>query len=819
MPTIDELSAAQAVADTDELPISQNGLVNKATRAQFLAGMQQQLALTSGQLLGRNSAGSGGPEAVSIGANLSLSGGILAASPANFSVPGLPTGATPTTNDLVALGQGGRSVAVPYAIFMGDAVPVEAFGATGDGVTDDTAALSAAVSCGRPVLLGPKTYIVNGQWTITQSGTVLIGVPGVTTLRRSQQIGSGAWVAIQADNFRVDGVIFDANRAAVTLDSWSVLVTNLCQTSDFSRCAFLNAAGATLGSGLVIQASDPVMCKHVVIDCEFGANTVHGIWVQACAGVQVVNCRAHDNGQYGIDVDFNDPTFQQKAHLVQVLGNRCWNNIRGISIGNYNATNIQPPVWGNANPDAISVLVASNICHSNSIYGIAAAGYALAVQGNTLSNNGVGAAAGAGILANVTYSRVAGNMISGSAAYGIDCGGSVNADISGNYVASAVLGINCGGGTNVRVDANTLQDCSGWAVVANNVETDGQGNNFGLACSSLAITGNWIGMSSMTAGGVLLRDGPQNVMIGRNSFVGSGNVANCLWANTDTVIIEGNRFNFIGRFICNPEVSGTLQQMVFPDIADEVMITAAPSGVQSMVSNYQAQSAGEISFIKIIAGGTGYNTANIAIQGSGNGAAASAMISNGTILGVVVTAPGSGYGPIGTTVTVSITGDGTGAAATAFAGAPLPEERRLLVRCNTTVHFARSGSIPLQENWTLTDIDVPANGDVDWTGTWGTWRAGRFPAFDYLGADGTGGAILRSIENGDVALHPNGTGHVRLTSDAEATGCISVLGRGTPEGVVTAPPGSDYRNLNGGAGSTWWVKLSGTDNGGWSAIA
>jgi hypothetical protein len=296
-------------------------------------------------------------------------------------------------------------------------------------------------------------------------------------------------------------------------------------------------------------------------------------------------------------------------------------------------------------------------------------------------------------------------------------------------------------------------------------------------------------------------------------------VANCLWGNTDAVTVEGNRFNFVARFTCNPTANGALQQVVFPDIADDIMITYAPSGVQSMVSCYQTQSAGQVCFIKVTAGGSGYSQASVAIGGAGGGATATAMISDGAVLGVVVTATGTGYGPIGTTWAVGITGDGAGATATAYAGAPLAEERRLRVRCNATVHFTRVGSVPLQENWTLTDIDVPADADIEWIGTYGTWRAAHFPCFDYVGADGMGGAILRSQNNGDVVLHPNGAGHVRLTSDTEAVGCSSILGRGTPLGSIAAPPGSDYRNLDGGSGSTWWVKLSGTDSSGWFAVA
>lgn len=42
-------------------------------------------------------------------------------------------------------------------------------------------------------------------------------------------------------------------------------------------------------------------------------------------------------------------------------------------------------------------------------------------------------------------------------------------------------------------------------------------------------------------------------------------------------------------------------------------------------------------------------------------------------------------------------------------------------------------------------------------------------------------------------------------------------GTGSPEGVVAAPVGTLYRRLDGGAGSTLYVKESGTGNTGWSA--
>jgi len=851
MTEIPQLPVASAAGAADLLPVSQSGITRAASVAQLTAGLQPSLALNSGQLIGRISAGTGGPENITIGPNLSLASGTLSASATPFNVAGQPLGSPPIASDLIAMGQSGGNTSVPFNTFMAglsgmngldisqlattatgsplsrhlaaqmaDALPVEAFGAVGDGITDDTNAFATALSSGHAVRLASKVYIINGQLTVTTPAAMLIGIPGQTTLRRLHQTTGSAWISIQATSFRADGVIFDANGSAIPTDNWAVLITASCVQSDFHRCVFTNAGGATLGNGITFLASDPLPSQHALRACEFSNNAIHGVWIQACGGALVEACHAHNNGSYGIVLDFNDPAFVQKQHLAQVIGCRAWNNQRGIVIGNYNATNTSPPIWGNSNPDAISVIVMGNVCHDNSFYGVAVSGSALLINGNLCSNNG-SSTQGAGILANISFSRLSTNMVTGSAPYGIDCGGSLNADFSQNHVIGHGVGINCGGGTCVRVDGNTLQGSSSWALQVNNIETDGQGNNFGMPCSQLALTDNWIAMTSAGAGGILLRDGPQAVLIARNQFVGSNgaSITNALWANTDQFIVDGNSWNFTQRFYANPTSYNGLQTVLIPDIANSLMITTAPSGVSSMLTNYQTIINGQISFVRVTASGSGYSSATVAITGAGSGATASAIINNGAIIGIAVSSGGSGYGNNGALVTVTISGNGSGATATAFAGLPIPEERRLLVRCNTAVKFYRSSASPIQENWTSTDMTVATNADVLFIGTFNSWRASYFASSDYLAPDASGGAQLRSFNNGDVQLHPSGSGHLRFTNDTENTGCNEIIGRNSPQGNIAAPPGSTFRNLNGGVGTSFYVKQNGNGNSGWVAIA
>lgn len=117
MPTIDDLAPATAASDTDELIANQNGISRKVTRGQLVAGLQPQLGVPSGTLLGRSSKGMGSPEQVTVGTNLTLNAGTLSAAAAPFQIAQLQPGSVPSVGDLVSLGQGGTNVVVTYAQF------------------------------------------------------------------------------------------------------------------------------------------------------------------------------------------------------------------------------------------------------------------------------------------------------------------------------------------------------------------------------------------------------------------------------------------------------------------------------------------------------------------------------------------------------------------------------------------------------------------------------------------------------------------------------------------------------------------------------
>ena len=839
MPTIDQLDPAVVAADDDALLVSQGGKARRVTRGQLIAGTQTQVTLTPG-LLGRTTPGVGGLERVAVGGGLRLADGVLS-SPPPFAIAALPAASLATAADMVPVSQAGQDRAIGLNALLGlpgidisaqivkatlgvarkardwvdDAITVETFGAIGDGVTDDTAAFTLAMMSGRPVRLGPKTYRVDGQWSVSIP-TVMVGTAGATVLHRATQAG-GAWISISAGPFVANGVVFDAG--GLSGDSWGVLVEPTCTQTTFESCSFINASGRTLGSGLTIQARDGLSgseSSHAIRACSFHNNAVHGLWVQAACGAVVDHCSAWQNGAFGICLDYNDPQFQQVVQNSTITGCKTWGNQRGISVGNYNETNLEPPRWGTLNPDARDILVADNVCYGNSAYGIAVAGERVQVNHNqvTISHAFPNAS---GILCNASRSIVCDNTVCGSGQFGIDAGGCVECEIAENLVQDCNVGINAGGGRSVRIAGNRL--CSNdRAITAFQVETDGNGGNFGIACRGLFIERNFIRLRdhSSSSGGVFLFDGPQDVFISNNSFLpGIGaSPAQALSAQTDSVSVSGNLWSESASFVAvsTGQVAASIQ---FPEILDAAVIASTLSDVGSILGQRQAALTGQITFIRVNNGGSGYQRATVLITGAGSGAQAMAYLRDGVVIGVAVSSGGAGYDA---NVAVAITGDGSGATAAAFVGLPVPEGRRLILRCDVAVRFKADGSDPAQENWTGRDISIPAGSEIVWQGVAGRWRAVAFNAVDYVRPAGDGSVSVSSVQ-GDVSFRPGAGGQVRVCSDSEGVGFVSCLGRGSPEGMIAAPPGSDYRNLDGGVGTTLWLKRSGTDKSGWAAIA
>jgi hypothetical protein len=145
MTTIAELPAVATVGPGDLLPLSQAGLTYSVSVSQLTASLQPVINVPSGELLGRNSAGTGGPEAVVLGSGLALSNGVIAANGGDHS--GFP---------------------LQLAMSLSDNVVIEA--GTAPGLLRVTA-LRGLFSAGNGIAINPAGVIA-----VTESG--IAGPPG-----------------------------------------------------------------------------------------------------------------------------------------------------------------------------------------------------------------------------------------------------------------------------------------------------------------------------------------------------------------------------------------------------------------------------------------------------------------------------------------------------------------------------------------------------------------------------------------------------------------------------------------------------------------
>lgn len=186
------------------------------------------------------------------------------------------------------------------------AVSPEDHGAAADGVTDDTAAIEAAIATGRPVYIAPdKTYYTVAGITVTTPGA---RISGAGTIKRSgsdttNNGGGVAGITVLADGVSISGI---------TIDVSSVGAGRTISAKDFD--------------GLTI---DGVTSKNTGQIFVLATGTVKNLVVQ--------NCR---NPEQGYGVLINDPAAGSSGAVI------TGNIFLGTSSGQADGVEINAPTNG-----------------------------------------------------------------------------------------------------------------------------------------------------------------------------------------------------------------------------------------------------------------------------------------------------------------------------------------------------------------------------------------------------------------------------------------------------------------------------------------
>ncbi len=190
---------------------------------------------------------------------------------------------------------------------------VTAYGATGDGTTDDSPAFIAAATAagsGGTIFAPAGTYVVD-NWTPTTSGITVKGVGMGGTVLKAKASAAAAVTISQLARTRWEGVTFDGN--AVASDGLRITgATSASSLHEFDHCQFQNAVvGCSVLSGSPTNQADQntfINCyftgcttgfkdvaangqNQLFLGTRFGGSTTTGMNLQQSGTVVLISCQ------------------------------------------------------------------------------------------------------------------------------------------------------------------------------------------------------------------------------------------------------------------------------------------------------------------------------------------------------------------------------------------------------------------------------------------------------------------------------------------------------------------------------------------------
>ena len=250
MPTIANLPVAGPLSVTDTLPIDQGNGTNAVTLATLFAGQQPAIVTPTGSLLGRVSAGVGGPETVNVGSGLVLTSGTISVAAISTILSGetvdqLQPAAVAADTDLLAVDQGGTSLVrqTMAAIwsYIEAKLPIatqRVVELTTDTILDATAHNDAILVCSQPLTLSANFVNMGSGFACD----VLNLSSGVVTMGTGITVGSGSPSLPVQSAARLVAVTYSGGN----LVFWEGTQTSTSTTSGGSS---VSSGGSSVSSG------------------------------------------------------------------------------------------------------------------------------------------------------------------------------------------------------------------------------------------------------------------------------------------------------------------------------------------------------------------------------------------------------------------------------------------------------------------------------------------------------------------------------------------------------------------------------------------
>lgn len=354
---------------------------------------------------------------------------------------------------------------------------VKQFGAIGDGVADDTAAIQAALNAALAVDFGGPGFVykISGALTV-QSGAYLTGRGA--TIRQTTNVTSIFNVSNRS-NVTIEGFVFDDTGAGYVENDSNphapIFATANAQFITIVENKFTNVTYAAIrfagtskdiivrtntivgpGAGTIPSGSNlrcygvlfDVGASRVLIDGNNITATTHGIRLEQVSDVSCVNNLIHNiTGQHGFYIGAGCARMNIAANTIFNIA------LQGVKVQ-----------AGNGLPDVVDISITDNVIFNTGAQGIAVNIGDPGTQPDRHRNI-----------------NIVGNTINDAGNSGIDVRFCVQAIVASNVIKTCAFnGILFSACTNLLVEGNVIQDCglSGMRDIA--------------ACSFLTILDNTV---------------------------------------------------------------------------------------------------------------------------------------------------------------------------------------------------------------------------------------------------------------------------------------------------------------------------------------
>ena len=402
-------------------------------------------------------------------------------------------------------------------------VKAPAYGATGDGTTNDTAAIQAAIDAAElvagTVFFPVGTYSV-GALTLNSDGVNLVGASWGSIIKLRASTNNHLITVDNASRCGVHNLKLDGNKAN-------------------------NTAGSC-----VLVLSNTAVRKHL---------TVEHCWIVDAkeSGVRIVGSGVYDGSpttEFRFANIVRNKIEGSVAHAIFLNWNAPYAVISQNFIDGTSATDANGIWVGNQSNYAC---ISNNLIHTPGDMGIEY--WVNAVGGGVVSGNVIKDALTCGIsIGDSPFTAVIGNTINGvtlaNAIAGIEIGGSVDVDgstVIGNTVRnSTTFGIVLNGGNRVVIQGNVIAACGTRqfdaairiytdAATVNNNESSVIGNNIRIPnVADVYGIAAWANAAGKSATNNVIAE---NTIMGQNASGSVGIHTECHATATQTMSIHNNR--------------------------------------------------------------------------------------------------------------------------------------------------------------------------------------------------------------------------------------------------------------------------------------